>query len=250
MRAETAAPALANMSAPPRSTVTLPRLVSGNAARRPALAPTGAALPSEEAPPPAELPVGPGGGARVSNALCLAHVALPAALGAHLRMGLGSALLTAPLGLARALVAVARQAGATRRPRNLARAARLELDRVEALPEGALVQELTERIESVAWPAWVPRVAFVLPLGEDIAAAVDRRRAPEPPSGVTCPLLCARLVAAVRGPVLLRDAAPSLSGLLDLWIGAPAAHWELWLPVRPGTVIPMPAADCTPSGDR
>lgn len=250
MRAEIAPRALANMSAPPRSTVTLPRLVSGRAARRLALASMGATLPDDEAPPLAELPVGPGGGALVSNALCLAHVALPAALGAHLRMGLGSELLGAPLGLARALVAVARQSGGARSPRNPGRTARLELDRVAALAEGALVQELTERIESVAWPPWVPRVAFVLPLGEDIAAAVDHRRAPEPPPGVTCPLLCARLVAAVRGPVLLRDAAPSLSGLLDLWIGAPAAHWELWLPVRPGTVIPVPAADCTPSGDR
>jgi hypothetical protein len=251
MHTETAAPALANMSAPPRSTVTLPRLVSGRAARRLALASMGATLPDDEAPPLAEQRVGPGGGALVSNALCLAQVALPAALGAHLRMGLCSALLTEPLGLARALVAVARQSGATRSPRNPGRAARLELDRVAEMPEGALVQELTERLESVAWPAWVPRVAFVLPRGEDIATAVDRRRAPAPPHGVTCPLLSARLVAAVRGPVFLRDAAPSLSGLLDLWTdAAPTAHWELWLPVRPGTVIPVPAIDATPAGDR
>jgi len=156
-------------------------------------------------------------------------------------MGLTSRLLTAPLGLARALVAVARHAGKTAGLRDPGRAARLELARVSKLPEGDLVRELTARLESTPWPGWVPRVAFVVPLGNEIAAGVDRRKPPDAPKGIGCPLLAARLVAAIRGPVFLRDAAPTLANLLNLWGGAtPSGTWQLWLPVAPGRVRPLP----------
>jgi hypothetical protein len=116
------------------------------------------------------------------------------------------------------------------------------------LPEGALVQELAARLESIAWPEWVPRVAFVIPFGYDTAAA-NPRRAPGAPKGVACPLLAARLVSAIRGPVFLRDAAPALSNLLDLWTGGtPSGTWDIWIPVQPGQVQPVPAA--TPSNPK
>jgi outer membrane protein assembly factor BamE (lipoprotein component of BamABCDE complex) len=95
----------------------------------------------------------------------------------------------------------------------------------------------------------MPRVAFVVPFGCDIAAAADRRKAPDAPKGVACPLLAARLVSAIRGPVFLRDAAPALSNLLDLWTGAtPSGTWDIWIPVQPGQVQPVPAA--TPSNPK
>jgi hypothetical protein len=87
----------------------------------------------------------------------------------------------------------------------------------------------------------VPRVAFVIPFGTDIAT--DQRKAPDAPKGVACPLLAARLVSAIRGPVFLRDAAPALSNLLSLWSGAtPSGTWEIWLPVQPGQVQPVTTA--------
>lgn len=182
----------------------------------------------------------------LSNALCVARVELPTALCAYLRMGFASRLLTAPLGLARALVAIARQASQANSTQAMSRAARLELDRVIPQPEGALVQELAARLESIEWPDWVPRVAFAVLFGSDIAAGIDRKKPPEAPKGVGCPLLAARLVSAIRGPVFLRDAAPALSNLLDLWGGAtPSGTWEIWLPIRPGQAKPVPAA--TPS---
>jgi len=243
MRAERSAPALANMSAPPRSTVTLPRLASGITASD--TAPRGVeAATVAAAPALREVPVGPGGGKLLSNALCVARVELPTAVCAHLRMGFASRLLTAPLGLARALVAIARQASPSSSTRAPSRAARLELDRVIPMPEGDLVQELAARIEAIEWPKWAPRVAFVTPLGNDVATGIDRTKPPEAPRGVVCPLLAARLVSGIRGPVFLRDAAPALSNLLNLWGGAtPSGTWEFWLPVLPGRVRPLlPAA--------
>jgi hypothetical protein len=260
MRTESPAPTLANMSAPPRSTVTLPRLAQSPSAaqfRCPVTLPrvvssTSASQTRCESSPtgwdtipqaPRPVPVGPGGGKVLSNALCVAHVELPTALCAYLHMTFASRRLTAPLGLARALVAIARQAGRAQGRDASRRAARREFDRVVPLPEGALVQELAARLEAIAWPRWVPRVAFVVPFGCDIAAAADRRKAPDAPKGVTCPLLAARLVSAIRGPVFLRDAAPALSNLLDLWTGAtPSGTWDIWLPVQPGQVQPVPAA--------
>lgn len=245
MRPESCAPTLANMSAPPRSTVTLPRLASSAFASDVrfdgSAMGAGAGLQT-----PHRVPVGPDGGKLLSNALCVARVELPTAVCAYLRMGFASRLLTAPLGLARALVAIARQASQANSTQAPSRAARLELDRVIPLPEGALVQELAARLESIEWPDWVPRVAFAMPFGSDIAAGIDRKKPPEVPGGVVCPLLAARLVSAIRGPVFLRDAAPALSNLLDLWGGStPSGTWEIWLPIRPGQAQPVLAA--TPS---
>ena len=79
-----------------------------------------------------------------------------------------------------------------------------------------------------------------MPLGNDIAAGMDRERPPDRPAGISCPLLAARVVSAIRGRVFLRDAAPALSNLLNLWGGAtPSGTWEIWLPVPPGTVRPL-----------
>jgi hypothetical protein len=232
MRSEPGAPTLANMSAPPRSTVMLPRLVAG------APIEGDAAGGSARSPCPArDIPVGPGGGRLLSQALCLARVELPTAVCAHLHMGYGAPLLTKPLGLARALVAIARHADDACAARGRSRAARLELDRVGELPEGELVKELTSRLESVEWPHWVPRIGMVTPFGMDIAVGMDRQRPPKTPKGVTCPLLSARVVSAIRGPVFMRDTAPTLTHLLDLFGSTtPSGTWELWLPVRPGTV--------------
>jgi len=238
MRLESAAPTLANMSAPPRSTVMLPRLTSA-VATPDALSDGSVAATAERPQTTQEVRVGPGGGKLLSNALCMARVELPRAVCAHLRMPFVAPLLTAHLGLARALVAIARQAKDIQPARGVGRAARLALDRVVGLPEGDLVQELTARLESTAWPDWVPRVGFVMPLGSDIATCIDRRRPPDVPAGISCPLLAARVVSAIRGTVFLRDAAPALSNLLNLWGGAtPSGTWEIWLPVPPGTVRP------------
>ena len=258
MQPEAPAPALANMSAPPRSSVTLPRLAQSPSAAQtrcpatlPRVASTGSASQASCEPSTTDrdtspqalrpVPVGPGGGKLLSNALCVGHVELPTALCAYLQMTFASPRLTAPLGLARALVAIARQAGRADGPDASRRAAQREFDRVIPLPEGALVQELAARLESIEWPKWVPRVAFVIPFGTDIAT--DQRKAPDAPKGVACPLLAARLVSAIRGPVFLRDAAPALSNLLSLWSGAtPSGTWEIWLPVQPGQVQPVTTA--------
>lgn len=234
------------MSAPPRSTVTLPRLASSACA-------SGVSCDGPASGDDArretfrQVPVGPGGGKLLSNALCVARVELPA----YLHMGSASRLLAAPLGLARALVAIARQASQSNDTQAPGRAALLELDRVIPLPEGALVQELADRIASIEWPGWVPPVAFVVPFGRDIAVGIDRKKTPEAPRSVGCPLLAARLVSAIRGPVFLRDAVPALSNLLDPWGGAnPAGTWEVWLPVRPGQAQPVPAATSLTTEDR
>jgi len=246
MRTESAPPAFANMSAPPRSTVMLPRLAPGGTT--PDTAPGKRTASAVQATPALRnVPVGPGGGKLLPNALCVARIELPAALGAYLCMGLAAPALAAPLGLARALVAIARRADAKRAARDPGRAARLELDRAAELPEGALVQELAARLESVELPAWVPPVAFVLPIADDIATCIDRQNPPAAPEGIACPLLAARLVAAIRGSVFLRNAAPALSNLMNLRSGAtPSGIWDIWLPIEPGRVRPA-AVVSTPS---
>ena len=236
---------LANMSAPPRSTVMLPRL---GADTRTAGSAGAIAAESAQTSTPRELAVGPGGGKLLSQALCLARIELPIAVCAHLQMGICAPLLHERLGLARALVAIARHAGDAGRSRARVRAARLELDAVGELGEAELVAELTSRIGSVGWPAWVPRVCMVMPLGSDIASGVYGLKPALPPKGVVCPLLAARLVSAMRGPVFLRDGAPSLARLLDLFRGTtPSGTFELWLPVRPGTVRPFMAGPAVPA---
>lgn len=250
MRTESSTSAFANMSAPPRSTVMLPRLASSACAS--GVPCDGSAMGAGAGSQPLHrVPVGPGGGKLLSNALCMAYVELPTALCAYLQMGFASRLLTAPLGLARALVAIARQTNPANSIQATGRAVRLELDLVISLPEGALVRELAARLESIEWPGWVPPVAFAMACGSDIAAGIDRKKPPEAPRGVGCPLLAARLVSAIRGPVFLRDAAPALSNLLDLWGGAtPSGIWEIWLPIRPGQTKPEPATTSSNTGER
>lgn len=235
MRPEPAAPLLANMSAPPRSIVTLPRLqaTAGLAKQPPEVFDDRPALVRE-------VPVGPGGGNLLSNALCLARVDLPKALCAHLGLAFSAMRSMAGLGLARALVAIACQSNTTRSPGGSTAAARLAKRRVAALSEAELVDELTDRLQAIDWPAWLPPVAFAMPIGRDIADGVARSRSADPPGGIACPLLAARVATAIRGPVFMRDAAPALSNLLNLWGGAtPSGIWEIWLPVPPGTVRPL-----------
>ncbi len=238
MRTERNASTFANMSAPPRSFVTLPRLAPCAAAE-----PGGADASPEPAPALRDIPVGPGGGELTSNALCVARVEIATALRSRLRLDAASPLLTAHLGLARVLVALARTDGGTRKSQAPIRAVLLEIDRIAQVPEGELVHELGERIASIAWPAWAPRVAFVAPPDD----ARDPRHDERPRRAtrvVHSPLLAARLVAAIREPVFLRNAAPTLANLLDLPRGsAPPRTWQIWLPVAPGRVRPLPSAD-------
>ncbi|MBK6803300.1 MAG: hypothetical protein IPG83_17960 [Novosphingobium sp.] len=218
----------------------LPRLGTGKRIEGGAgvLAP-GSVQTSVQTLAPRELAVGPGGGKLLSQALCLARIELPIAVCAHLQMGICAPLMLKRLGLARALVAIARHGADAGRASARVRAARLELDAVGDLGEAELVTELTSRIGSVDWPAWVPRACMVMHLGSDIAVGMDRLQPAKPPKGVACPLLAARLVSAMRGPVFMRDAAPSLARLLDLFSDTtPAGIFELWLPVRPGSVRP------------
>ncbi len=236
MRSEPGAPTLANMSAPPRSTVMLPRLVAGAPIEHDA---AGGSARSHH--PALDVPVGPGGGRLLSQALCLARVELPTAFCADLRLSYGALMQMGPCGLALALLAVSRHSSETGPARSCA--ARVELGRIAGMPASELACELSVRLLAIEWPAWVPRIAVAMPLGSDPDCGVDRRRPPDPPRGITCALLAARVVAALRGPVFMRDAAPALGYLLDP-IGStkPSGTWELWLPVRPGTVRPPATA--------
>jgi hypothetical protein len=241
MRPERAPAPFANMSAPPRSTVVMPRLERRTTAEREAGHAgdaVAAARPdaTPDAPPRAQpaIPVGPGGGAMVSNALCFACTDLPAALCARFGVGYQNPRLTAPLGLARALVAVARVMAKSAASCSRG-AVRMELTRVITVPEGALVGELAERLASLPWPEWVPPVGFGVYLAmAPAAAALGEARAPATPV-LACPLLAARLIAGLRGRVFMRDAPPTLSRLLDLWRGDEwSGNWEFWCPVRDG----------------
>jgi hypothetical protein len=239
----------ANMSAPPRSTVVMPRLgqrEDGEGAAPQAAAGTASQMPGAGASrttgtADGAITVGPGGGATLSHALCFAQVDLPAALCARLGKGYEYGRLVAPLGLARALVAVARVEAATGASASAAavraasarkrRSPRTELIRLADLPEGALVSELAERLQAVPWPAWVPAVGFGAPLGMDPATALRYERRPPAPPPLACPLLAARLISGLRGQVFMRDAAPTLTRLLDLWRGeSPSGIWEFWTP--------------------
>jgi hypothetical protein len=259
MQAEAAAPIVANMSAPPRSTVMLPRLRHTPAA---AIVETQACVQTSGAKEMAGnvqgeptacasgdkqarlLPVGPRGGAVQSHALCIARVDLPTALCARLRLSYKDKTLVAPLGLARALLALARTAVDGRTRPNCGPAARAQLLQLTQLSEGELVDQLARHLQSVAWPDWAPRVGFATYLAQDAAAGINRAKPPRAPDAVRCPLLAARVISGIRGVVFLREAAPTLSRLLTLWDGdTPSGTWELWLPIRPGHVRPMDRPD-------
>jgi len=219
-------PLLANMSAPPRSFVRLPRL---------SVAPRDTPAAATDTPAAwCGTPVGPGGGQRLSHALRLTQIDLPGAVHAALRLPLSADLLVGALGMARALVALARRPAPVAARSSWPRAIRRDIEKLGAVAEAALLDELCARLAEVTWPAWVPRVALAIPLGMDPATRVGRC-APTPPPGVCCPLLAARLVSAIRGPAFLRDAPPTLSNLLEAWRGPVASGcWELWMPLRPG----------------
>jgi hypothetical protein len=256
-----AAPALANMSAPPRSVVTLPRLA-------PAAAMPQADTAAEDGA--VAVSVGPGGGEALSCAVKLARLTLPESLCATLQLPLSDSRVAAPLGVARALVALARHAalidGALGRGTPLAeggadqhstsgpqvhlaeawrRKARRELGRVARLGEGALLQELAARLEEIPLAPWVPPVAVAISMGQDPCQRVFERQVPATPThAVTCPLLTARLVAGIRGTVFLREAPPTLSQLLTLWsTSVPSGAWELWLPLAPARYQCVPSTD-------
>ena len=149
-------------------------------------------------------------------------------------MGYEYGRLLAPLGLARALVAVARVEAAAAASARKRRSPRTELIRLADLPEGALVSELAERLQAVPWPAWVPVVGFGAPLGMDPTTALRYERRPPAPPPLACPLLAARLISGLRGKVFMRDTAPTLTRLLDLWRGeSPSGVWEFWTPRTP-----------------
>lgn len=264
MRPEPEAPAgtLANMSAPPRSVVKLPRLAAPRAAatrlprlataRAPGHSPQGLAGSGPDTASgtvvgrastlaegsSGEVTLGPGGGEVLSHALCVARIDLPTAVCAHLRMAWSAQSLTQRLGLARALVAIARTLGHASHARAPGRAARLEFDKVATLTETELLEELTTHLQAVRLPGWVPKVAFVVPPQGDGTPKPDRITAPrleKPYRSVACPLQAARLAAAIRGPVFLRDVPLALTHLLDLWPARTLLGcWNLWLPFKPG----------------
>lgn len=237
MRAEPGVSTLANMSAPPRSTVMLPRLVT----------PVSVESDDVQGRPAGTWPVrdvafGPGGGRLLSGALCLARVELPTAVCAWLGLGRRAPALAAPQGLARALIAVARHSKPGDQGNEHPWDCRAELQQLASMPEAEVAQVLTATLESHDWPTWVAPSGFAMPFGMDPIVGVERLQpppTPDPQKIVSNPLLAARLVSRIRGPVFMRDAAPALANLLDLHVGAtPSGTWELWLPVRPGTVRP------------
>jgi len=216
------------MSAPPRSIVQVPRL---RAPDKPADAP---AVPGTHA---RVVAVGPGGGRRLTHALCIAKVEVSVAVCTRLRMGMGAQVLTQRLGFARALVAIGRNRDAPGDPGCAAGNLLATLDGLKALPEQSLLGELFEVIAGTPWPAWVPPVAMARCVA--ITHATDMGVGPPRylSSGEACPLMAARLVAAIHGPLFLRDRAPSIAELLEIRrFPIPALAWELWLPVLPGSV--------------
>lgn len=251
MLPDVASQVLANMSAPPRSSVMLPRLAltprqadgseaPATAVRSDVGAPELGSDIDREGPARKRLPVGPLGGVVLSNAMCIVRVDLPTALCSYLDIGYGDGTVIAPLGLARALVAVARTAHGGRTRPTRAAAAKSELARVTGLSEADLVSELAEQLQSVPWPTWAPPIGFAQYLAIDAAIGIDRSMPPPPPSAVRCPLLTARVIAGIRGTVFVRDAAPTLANLLTLWDGStPSGVWEIWMPIRPGQIEPQ-----------
>lgn len=238
MHVEQPGPMWANMSAPPRSIVTLPRLSPVTVAPADIGQADGQGSTTTRA-----IPAGPGGGKQQSGALCLARIELGAALETVLAKGFDRKSLTQPLALVRQLLSLARERAQATDP------AAPALPALQDMDEAALLAELTGQLGHVAWPAWVPAVGFVVSGHKPDEADEGPSTAPEPPPpGVRCPLLAARLITAMRGPVFMRDAAPAFSGLL-----APAASFEaceLWLPIKPGHARAVPFVATPDSGEQ
>lgn len=226
MRAEHPAAMLANMSAPPRSIVMLPRLEPpAEAAARSARGRADLTGGMQQ-----EIRVGPGGGLLQSGALRIARInpmkTQPATTATH-RNSLPRA---DSLALMRHLVGLTRKGADPVVP----------LRALQSLSEAALMKELNERLNAIPWPDWVPPVGFILTAQPPAEAEDDEEAAAPSLPGVCCPLLTARLLTACRGPVFLRDAAPAYSRLLSPSEGEVASSTlELWLPIRPGGVRPI-----------
>lgn len=215
MYADRSPDVFANMSAPPRSVVTLPRLPAVTAPETEAGASAAAPNPGT---PSAEhgIPVGPGGGLLQSNALCIA------------RIHVGESLAADPVERLRQLVARARSDTARRGAAGTSARTRAGDPPPEEMGEGALVVELAHHFRAMPWPKWVPAVGFLVS-NRDPHAVPDPARARR---GVRSPLMVARLVTAMRWPVFVRDAAPAFSGLLQIMV--PNVVQEIWVPIRPG----------------
>ncbi len=216
------------MSAPPRSMVRIPRLrAPGTPEDAPAASGTQARV----------VVVGPGGGQRLTHALCLAKVEVSVAVCTRLRIGMGAPVLTRRLGFARALVAIGRHRDTPGDPGCAAGEILATLEALQDLAEPSLLDELTDAIVATPWPEWVPPVAMARHAA--ITHATDTGVGPPRylSSGEACPLTAARLVAAIHGPLFLRDRAPSIGELLEIRRSPqPSLAWELWLPVLPGSV--------------
>lgn len=247
MHTELPARMLGNMSAPPRSVVTLPRLpvpgtAPAEAANEPASdAETGAA---------GGVPVGPGGGLLQSGALRIARIRLGTALDAATAPGIAEILLARPLELVRQLVVLARRQQGAEGAGDPFGSAGTALPPPMRMEEGAAVDELVRRFGAMPWPDWVPTVGFIVagsPEAEEESGASGRTPVPV---GVACPLLAARLITRMRGPVFLRDAAPAFARLLapSERDAAYAIH-DLWLPIRPGRARPAPCPIERPEGE-
>jgi hypothetical protein len=206
MHAESTA-LLQNMSAPPRSVVKLPRLAVRGAA-------------------------GP------SNARCVAVVDLPTAVCVQLDRPCNWAPLLAQLGLARAVLALLRQdesqptAGDV--PGNAALHAELAV--LATHSDAQVVNELGQRLVAPSWPTEVPGIAIAEACSNHLPKGRDEHLTPERPDGIVDAVLAVRLASRIRGPLFLRDAAPSLSHLLELGQGPqPTGSWRLWQAWRPAT---------------
>jgi hypothetical protein len=231
-----------NMSAPPRSSVTLPRLrtatgaaaspeAPGSARRTVArIASTTVGGRQAELPAPRRISVGPGGGTILSHAVLLGRIALRGAVCARLQIALDSPRLSSHRDMALALVALMRNSGD-------GAAALRTMPNLSDVTDAMLLDELASRLQAVPWPRWVPPLAVNQYVGSDIAAFVGSDVPQVPTDAVTCPLLAARIVAGFRGPIFMRDRPPALTHLIAGHSpGHPSMTWELWIPVRPGRV--------------
>jgi hypothetical protein len=176
--------------------------------------------------------IGPGGGARLEHGVCITTLGLFDLVFAQLDpKDEVIASLRGPLGLGRALLALARHAEDPRvgEPNAMF----TELCKLDG---DVFVEELQHRLEAVRLPSWVPPAAIAR-VG---ATLTGIPRLPHPTGqgtqGISQALLEARILAGMRGSVFHRSAALSLTRVLDTTSCDDAMrHIELWLPVRPGT---------------
>jgi hypothetical protein len=229
MRPEVCSQLWQNMSAPPRSTVTLPRM----AAPGQAAAGNGRGL-ARGSWPIAQIAIGPGGGRILTNAVCVGKVLLAHALCAWLGIAMNHELLSRRLGAARLWLALLRaRAGVT--PRNVLE----QGTSLCTMGDGELLAELAARVSDLTLPQWVPGFAVAQAIGADLAEAIsDSVPSILPGRAVADPWTAARLGAAIHGPLLLRARMPSLEHLLEIpGRSTPSLAWILWRPAPVGHLI-------------